>query len=83
MIRSPNVVGFLVVGDMEGRLMVCLVMLSKRISRPPLRYWISCQGIEDGVAKHTYENSTVRIMSCAILVQSGTHCLENGNIYPE
>ena len=31
-------VGDLVVGDVEGRLMVCLVILSKRISSPPLRF---------------------------------------------
>ena len=65
-------VGDLVVGDFEGRLMVCLVMLSKRISRPPLRFGVSCQRMVEWAAMSTYENSSVRVMSCAILVESST-----------
>ena len=41
-------VGDLVVGDFEGRLMVCLVMLSKRISRPPLRFGLVVRGWWNG-----------------------------------
>ena len=68
-------VGDLVVRDFEGRLMVCLVMLSKRISRPPLHFGVSCQGMVEWTAMSTYENSIVRVMSCAILVGGSMLCV--------